>query len=135
LATNLRGFNQNIRSGNSFAVINSEIRFPVFSYLFNRPIRSAFISNFQLVPFFDIGTAWVGSDPYSEENTYNQKIVEIKYLKTTVINVRDPIVAGYGGGLRTKLLGYFMRFDVAWGIQDAEITKKPVYYFSLSLDF
>lgn len=135
LATNMRGFNQNIRSGNSFAVINSEIRFPIFSYLFNRPIRSAFVSNFQLVPFFDIGTAWIGSDPYSEENTYNQKIVEIKYLKTTVINVRDPIVAGYGGGLRTKLLGYFMRFDVAWGIQDAEVNKKPVYYFSLSLDF
>lgn len=135
LATNMRGFNQNIRSGNSFAVINSEIRFPIFSYLFNRPIRSAFVSNFQVVPFFDIGTAWVGPDPYSEENTYNQKIVEVKYLKTTVINVRDPIVAGYGGGLRSKLLGYFMRFDVAWGIQDAEINKKPVYYFSLSMDF
>lgn len=135
LATNMRGFNQNIRSGNSFAVINSEIRFPIFSYLFNRPIRSAFISNFQLVPFFDIGTAWVGPDPYSEENTYNQKMVDVKYLKTTVINVRDPIVAGYGGGLRSKLLGYFMRFDVAWGIQDGEITKKPVYYFSLSMDF
>ena len=135
LGTNLRGFNQNIRSGNSFAVINNEIRFPIFSYLFNRPIRSAFISNFQLVPFFDIGTAWVGPDPYSEENTYNQKTVEVKYLKTTVINVRDPIVAGYGSGLRTKFLGYFIRFDVAWGIQDAEVNKNPVYYLSLSLDF
>lgn len=135
LATNMRGFNQNIRSGNSFAVSNNEIRFPIFSYLLNRPIRSEFIANFQLVPFFDIGTAWIGPDPYSEENTYNQKTVEVKYIKTTVINVRDPIVAGYGGGLRTKLLGYFMRFDVAWGIQDAEVIKKPVYYFSLSLDF
>ncbi|MES2780924.1 MAG: hypothetical protein V4651_13615 [Bacteroidota bacterium] len=135
LATNLRGFNQNIRSGNSFAVINNEVRFPIFSYLFNRPIRSAFISNFQVVPFFDIGTAWVGPDPYSEENTYNQKTVAVKYISTTVINVRDPIVAGYGGGLRTKFLGYFMRFDAAWGIQDGEVNKKPVYYFSLSLDF
>lgn len=135
LATNMRGFNQNIRSGNSFAVSNNEIRFPIFSYLFNRPIRSEFIANFQIVPFFDIGTAWIGPDPYSEENTYNQKTVEVKYIKTTVINVRDPIIAGYGGGLRSKLLGYFMRFDVAWGIQDSEVIKKPVYYFSLSLDF
>lgn len=135
LGTNMRGFNQNIRSGNSFAVSNNEIRFPIFSYLLNRPIRSEFIANFQIVPFFDIGTAWIGPDPYSDENTYNQKTIEVKYIKTTVINVRDPIVAGYGGGLRTRLLGYFMRFDVAWGIQDAEVIKKPVYYFSLSLDF
>ena len=135
LATNLRGFAQNIRSGNSFAVINSEVRFPIFTYLFNRPIRSEFISNFQIVPFFDVGTAWIGSDPYSVENIYNQRIVEVKHLKVTVVNVREPIVAGYGSGLRTKLFGYFVRFDTAWGIQDREVTKNPVYYLSFSLDF
>lgn len=135
LATNMRGFNQNIRNGNSFAVMNYEIRFPVFTYLFNRPIHSDFLTNFQLVPFFDIGTAWSGISPYSEENTYNQKIVEVANVKATVINVRDPIVAGLGGGLRTKLLGYFIRGDVAWGIQDSELIKTPVYYFSLSTDF
>jgi Tol biopolymer transport system component len=136
LATNLRGFKQNIRSGNSFAVVNTEIRWPIFTYLFNRPIRNEFISNFQIVPFFDIGTAWVGPDPYSEENTYNQiRVVENQYLNATVINVRDPIVAGYGSGLRTKFLGYFIRFDAAWGVQDLEASKKPIYYFSLSLDF
>jgi len=135
LATNMRGFGQSIRAGNSFAVINSEIRFPIFSYLFNRPIRSEFLNNFQLVPFFDIGTAWIGKDPYSEENIYNQKTVEVSHLKVTVVNVREPIVAGYGGGLRTKLFGYFIRFDTAWGIQDMTVNKKPVYYVSLSLDF
>ncbi len=135
LATNMRGFSQNIRSGNSFAVINSEIRFPIFTYMFNRPIRSEFINNFQLVPFFDVGTAWIGSDPYSDDNIYNQRIIEVKHMKVTVVNVREPIVAGYGGGLRTKLFGYFIRFDMAWGIQDREVNKKPVYYFSLSLDF
>lgn len=135
LATNMRGFKQNIRNGNSFACISNEIRFPIFSYLFNRPIRSEFVNNFQLVPFFDIGTAWVGSDPYSEENTNNVKIVEKKYIRVTVINVREPIVAGMGGGLRTKLFGYFVRFDTAWGIQDREVNKKPIYYLSLSMDF
>jgi hypothetical protein len=44
-------------------------------------------------------------------------------------------VAGFGGGLRTVLLGYFVRFDTAWGIQDAEVAKKPIYYFALGLDF
>lgn len=135
LATNMRGFAQNIRNGSSFAVINNEIRWPVFAHLLNRPIRSDFIQNFQIVPFYDIGTAWIGRDPYSEENTYNQKIVEVAYLRATVINVREPIVMGYGTGLRSKVLGYFMRFDVAWGVQDMEVSKKPVYHFSLSLDF
>jgi hypothetical protein len=128
-------FEQNIRNGNTFAVINTEIRFPVFQYAFNRPLRSEFLHNFQVVPFFDIGSAWVGDNPYSEDNTFNQKIIDIKPIRAKVINVRDPIVAGFGGGLRTKLLGYFVRFDVAWGIQDAEINKKPVYYVSLTQDF
>lgn len=135
LACNLRGFEQNIRNGNTFAVINTEIRFPVFQYAFNRPLRSEFLHNFQVVPFFDIGSAWVGDNPYSEDNTFNQKIIDIKPIRAKVINVRDPIVAGFGGGLRTKLLGYFVRFDVAWGIQDAEVSNKPVYYVSLTQDF
>ncbi len=56
LATNLRGFDQNIRNGNSFAVINSEIRFPIFRYFANRPIKSDFANNFQIVGFGDIGS-------------------------------------------------------------------------------
>ncbi len=135
LACNLRGFDQNIRNGNSFALINTEIRVPVFQYALNRPLRSEFLNNFQIVPFFDIGAAWVGSNPYSENNTFNQKIYEQGPIKAKVINVRDPIVAGFGGGLRTKLFGYFVRFDTAWGIQDSEVASKPTYYLSLSLDF
>jgi Tol biopolymer transport system component len=135
LATNMRGFTQNIRNGSSFVAINNEIRWPIFSYFATRPVRSEFLKNFQIVPFYDIGTAWYGKNPYSDENTFNQKIVEVNYLKATVINVREPIVMGYGGGLRSKLLGYFMRFDVAWGVQDYEVSDSPMYYFSLSLDF
>jgi hypothetical protein len=70
-----------------------------------------------------------------ENNTFNQKIVENPPIKIKVINVRDPLVGGFGGGLRTKLLGYFIRFDTAWGIQDSEVNSKPLYHFSLGLDF
>ncbi len=135
LAANLRGFEQNIRNGNSFALINTEIRVPIFQYAFNRPLRSEFLNNFQIVPFFDVGTAWIGSNPYSDDNTFNQKTINITPVIARVTNVRDPLVAGFGGGLRTKLLGYFIRFDTAWGIQDAEVASKPIYYFALGLDF
>ncbi len=135
LAANLRGFEQNIRNGNSFVLANTEIRIPIFQYAYNRPLRSEFLNNFQLVPFFDVGTAWIGSNPYSDENTFNQKTINIPPVTARVTNVRDPLVAGFGGGARTKFLGYFIRFDVAWGIQDAEVASKPVYYFALGLDF
>ena len=69
LATNMRGFFQNARNGNSFAVINSEIRVPIFKYLFARPIRSDFIQNFQIVGFGDLGTAWTGNSPYDDDNS------------------------------------------------------------------
>jgi hypothetical protein len=39
---------------NNAAVINSEIRVPVFSSFFNRPVNNAFLRNFQLVQFFDL---------------------------------------------------------------------------------
>ncbi len=135
LACNLRGFDQNIRNGNTYALLNTELRIPIFQYAFNQVLRSEFLNHFQLVPFFDIGTAWIGANPFSEDNTFNQKIKENPPLKIKVINVRDPLVAGFGGGLRTKLFGYFMRFDTAWGIQDAEVNTKPVYHFALGLDF
>ena len=135
LAANMRGFEQNIRNGNNFALLNTEIRIPIFQYAFNRPLRSSFLNNFQVVPFFDLGSAWIGNNPYSDDNTFNQKTINITPVLARVTNVRDPLVAGFGGGLRTVLLGYFVRFDTAWGIQDAEVAKKPIYYFALGLDF
>lgn len=134
LATNMRGFKQNIRNGNSFAVINSELRFPVFKYLINRPIKSEFLNNFQVIGFGDIGTAWTGPSPYSEENSLYTQIFEQYPIKITVKTQRDPVVAGYGFGLRSKVLGYFLRADWAWGVED-RVIKPSIFYISLSLDF
>ncbi|MDD4555248.1 MAG: hypothetical protein PHP04_13675 [Bacteroidales bacterium] len=134
LATNMRGFNQNIRNGNSFVVINSEIRWPLFRYLFNRPIRSDFINNFQLVAFGDIGTAWTGLSPWSEDNQLFTRYIYRNPLFIKVEMQKDPVVEGFGFGARTRLFGYFLRGDLAWGVEDGRI-KKPVFYFSLSLDF
>src|SRR6202012_5751940 len=60
LAVNLRGFDQNVANGNNDVVINSELRLPLFATLFNKPINNAFLRNFQIVQFFDLGTAWKG---------------------------------------------------------------------------
>jgi hypothetical protein len=134
LATNMRGFNQNARNGNNFVVINSELRFPVFRYFYNRPIKSDFLTNFQLVTFGDIGLAWAGEDPFSDENSFYIRYIQDGSLWIKIREQKEPLIGGFGFGARTRLLGYFLRADVAWGVEDREIYK-PIFYLSLSLDF
>ena len=134
LATNMRGFNQNIRNGNSFAVINSELRFPLFQYFSKTPISSGFLRNFQLVAFGDVGTAWTGPQPYSPENSIFTNYVDSGPFHVSVVVQKEPIVGGFGVGARIHLFGYFIRGDVSWGVEDYRVNK-PVYYLSFSLDF
>lgn len=134
IATNMRGFHQNVRNGNSFAVINSEIRWPVFRYFFNRPIKSDFVNNFQLIGFGDVGSAWTGTSPYSEDNSLTGQVIEQGPITVRLKNQREPIVGGYGFGARSRILGYFIRFDYAWGVENGQILD-PLLYVSLSLDF
>ena len=130
----MRGFDQNVRNGNSFAVWNSELRFPVFRYFFNRPLKSDFLNNFQVVGFADVGSAWKGLNPLSEENTYFTRTIYQAPLLITVQVQKDPFVAGYGFGLRSRLFGYFIRADWAWGIED-RTRQDQIFYISFSLDF
>jgi len=134
LATNMRGFNQNIRNGNSFALISSELRFPVFRYFFNRPLKFSFLNNFQVVGFTDIGTAWTGLTPWSSDNFLYTKIIKNSPLLINVKLQKEPIVGSYGAGLRGTLFGYFIRADYAWGVEDGQ-PNKGIFYLSLGLDF
>lgn len=130
----VRGFWVNARNGNSAMVANAELRMPLFKYLMKKPIKSDFVENFQVIGFFDAGTAWTGSSPYNRENTFNQNVVYQKPITVTVENNREPIIYGYGFGLRSRLLGYFVRADWAWGIDDKQVLPR-VFYLSLNLDF
>jgi len=132
--TNMRGFWQNARNGNSFMVLNSELRVPVFRALFNRPLRSDFLTNFQIVAFGDLGTAWNGLTPYSEENVINKQIIERGNITITIDSQKEPFIGGIGAGMRTRLFGYFVRFDWSWGIEDGVLLPN-LFNVSLSTDF
>lgn len=134
LAVNLRGFKQNVANGNNAVIINSELRLPLFTTFINRPINNAFLRNFQLVQFFDMGTAWNGAYKgiARPSVTYSQPGNPVSILvKTPGIG---PFVAGYGFGARSTLLGYFIRFDAGWPV-DVFFKGKPQMYVSLGLDF
>lgn len=136
IATPMRGFIQNVRNGNSFALFNSEIRWPIFKYFSQRPLKSDFFKNFQIVGFTDIGTAWTGLDPYSEDNSFNTQVINSGGSNVIVRleNRNNPLISSYGFGLRSKLLGYFIRFDYAWGLEDG-IFQEPIGHLTLALDF
>lgn len=138
IATNMRGFQQNIRNGNNFAVINSEIRVPIFNTILRKNVSSEFINNLQFVYFFDAGSAWVGLTPYSNSDESIELKPAIKkksdQVVVSLIGTKNPIVYGYGWGLRSKVFGYFVRVDFANGVEEGKNTKKIVY-FSLSTDF
>lgn len=134
LATNMRGFSQNIRNGNNFALINSEIRWPFIRYFAGHPLRSNFLNSLQVVGFGDMGTAWSGKSPWSGENAYDTQVIKNGPVVVTLDTNREPIVAGFGGGLRAQVLGYFIRADWAWGVENHYVLPN-VFYLSFSLDF
>lgn len=135
LAAHLRGFRQNIRNGNSYVLLNSEIRIPIFKYFSRKPVMGNFWRNFQIVGFFDTGTAWQGQNPYRGDNPLNTINLENPPTVTMKVNYfRDPLVAGYGVGLRAPVFGMFLRLDYGWGIE-TRVIQKPVLHIALGADF
>jgi hypothetical protein len=133
-AQNLRGFLMNTANGNNVVVMNTELRVPVWSTFFSRPINNAFVRNLQLVSFMDFGSAWNGK--------YNG----IKRPNVTYVNAGSPVsvnikvggigpfAGSYGFGLRSVLLGYFFRADAGWQMNGL-FKGKPVYQFGTGFDF
>lgn len=136
LATSMRGFKQNIRNGTSFALVSAELRVPFVQLIAGHNVAYDFFNSMQLNVFGDFGTAWTGVTPYSEENCLYTRYIYSGPITVMVKRQVDPFVGGFGLGLRCSLLGYFLRFDYAWGVEDFVIAnKKGMFLFSIGTDF
>ncbi|MCB2409935.1 hypothetical protein [Hymenobacter lucidus] len=134
--TNLRGFDYSKRSGPRYVLFNSELRVPIIQYLSRKPIYSGFFRNLQLTTFTDAGSAYSGSNPFNENNSFNTQVKggAGNSFTATVVNFRNPLLIGYGFGMRTTLLGFYGKADIAWGQEDY-VQKGPKFYFTLGYDF
>ena len=132
--TPIRGFKNNARNGAHMALFNTELRIPIWSSLSKRSVESEFLRDLQCVGFADVGSAWNGAHPYDEANSFNQVVVVQNPITVTVDNNREPIIWGTGFGLRSKLLGYWVRADWCWGVDDGRWQDR-VFNLSLQLDF
>ncbi|GAB3984798.1 hypothetical protein GCM10028806_60290 [Spirosoma terrae] len=135
-AAPLRGFRQGKLTGTSHMLFNAELRLPLVRYLYRGNVTSNFLRNLQLVAFTDIGTAWSGKGPFSQQNSLNTEIVgggSIPF-RATVTNFKNPFLIGYGAGARTMLFGYYVKFDYGWGLEN-KVVSKPIAYLTLGYDF
>jgi outer membrane protein assembly factor BamA len=117
----LRGYNYNTRSGSKFALMNAELRFPLFKYLVFGLLPLAF-QNIQGVAFFDAGSVW----------TNNKKLQFISSQDGKPIT--KDLLLGMGVGMRMFLLYFPLKIDVAWSY-NLQHWSRPKYYISLGADF
>ena len=138
---NLRGFNFNKFNGSDVLTFSAELRLPIVQYFYQGPIASNFFRNLEFIGFYDIGSAWTGASPFNEKNSINTEVRTDRRpdgtggaFRAEIQNFKNPWLQSYGAGMRTVLLGYYLKFDVAYPVED-EIVKKPRFYLSLGYDF
>lgn len=131
----MRGFSNNIRNGATFMVANAELRIPFMQYILGKNRGNAFFKNLQLTGFLDAGLAWHGNSPFSKKNLLNTvNLSSPPLIELEIEYFKDPLAIGFGTGLRTQVLGYFIKADYGWGIESRTI-QKPIFYLSLGMDF
>lgn len=132
--TSVRGFDYNRFYGSKHLVTNMELRVPLTKLLYSGPVSSPFIRNFQVIGFFDGGTAWENKHPFQEDNDLNKRTVVSSGFTANVTNYRNPFIYSYGTGVRSELMGYYMKLDIAWGVQNF-VQNRARLHLSLGYDF
>ena len=136
LATNMRGFEQNVRNGTSFLLLSTELRVPFVQLIAGRRVASKILNSLQFLLFGEMGTAWTGTTPYSPDNCLYTRWIIDGNITAKINRQVDPWVQGFGMGLRASLFGYFLRLDYAWGLENMKIYKKNgMLMLSVGFDF
>lgn len=132
----LRGYDYDEIRGNKVVTFTTELRIPIFSYLTRGNITSNFVRNFQLVGFYDIGSAWNEAAPWERINDQNTEVINTEGSPFTITlnNFNNPWLQSYGAGLRTVLLNYYVKFDVARPIRNYQ-TEDLRFYVTLGYNF
>ena len=81
------------------------------------------------------GVIWLpNASPFSENNSISTVITGDRIFEAEIQTFKNPWLSGYGVGMRTVVLGYFMKFDLAWPLEDFEVGDAK-FYLTLGHDF
>ena len=132
----LRGFDYDEIRGRNALTFSTELRLPLFSYLTRGTITSNFVKNFQLVGFYDVGSAWNDAAPWEKVNDQNTEVINTSGSPFVIVlnNFNNPWLQSYGAGLRTVLMNYYIKFDVARPVRNYK-TEDLKFYFTLGYNF
>lgn len=133
-ATNLRGFDYATLFGNSVMLMNAELRIPLVRALSNGPIASNFFRNLQFIGFYDVGTSWSGKPPFSSETSVSYNVIRNGPFTAQIKNYLNPWLYSYGVGVRTVVFSYYLKFDLAWPVQNYQVGR-PRGFLTLGFDF
>ncbi len=119
----LRGFRLLERSGNRYALLNAEFRYPFIRYMvLGFPFPMA-LGNISGVLFTDMGSAWTNSDFKGSTRTDDGRM-----------QLNDLLFAS-GIGSRMSLGYFILRYDVSWTWDFYSSSSKPLHLFSLGANF
>jgi len=131
--TPVRGFWFNSRAGNKYVLGNFELRLPV-SRLLTSSLNAGPLFNVDLIPFFDVGTVWSEGNPFTQKNPTDTRIVGNAPVTVELKTLKSPFLFTVGSGIRANLIGYSIRIDMAWGIEDNTL-QKPMLHASFGKNF
>jgi len=134
MAAPVRGLPLNSRNGSAFFGLNAEWRLMPVAFRSALPVGSDFWRNFQVMSFFDAGTAWnkggfLKTDPGLFPTQINQGPVQVLFNREA-----QAVLWSYGLGVRSQVLGYSVRLDRAWPVEN-KVALPPTWVISLGLDF
>ncbi len=133
-ATNLRGFDYATLYGNNVLLANAELRIPLIRALAGGPVTSNFFRNMQIVGFYDVGTSWSGPAPFNSGGSVRRKQVVSGPFTVSLNEYLNPWLYSYGVGLRSVMLGYYLKFDFAWPVENFKV-QQPRLMVTLGFDF
>lgn len=111
----VRGFDKNRRSGHQFWLVNSNLDIQLIPLLYHYPIRSAVLHHMVLTGFFDVASAWYGAGPYDPVNPLQTDFISRGPMTIEVRSLKNPIIYGYGFGLKTEVWGIQLGLYRAFG--------------------
>lgn len=133
-ATNLRGFDYATLFGNNVMLLNAELRVPLIRVLTNAPITSNFFRNMQFIGFYDIGSSWSGKPPFTSGSSVSLRRIQDGSFDIDIKNYLNPWLYSYGVGMRSVMLGYYLKFDLAWPVINYRVNT-PRLFLTLGFDF
>ncbi len=122
----LRGYGFNAQNGTGFGLVNVALRFPMRTLLSPRLVQWLPVYALQGALFADIGTLQGG--PGADDRF---RLVSRNEAGERVL---DDLLVAVGGGLRTFVLGYPVRLDLAWPF-DGQRFGDSRLYLSVGFDF